>query len=94
MLVIYYTDRQNSVIGYHAVPESKTEDDVRKFVCNFNSVHYEKRSAHFVNLAPGSFEEFLFNELSARKEFEKELAQRIIEKEPTIVTEILAKLGK
>lgn len=94
MLVIYYTNAENRLLDHFAVAPGKTEDEVRKYVEKFNELHLNDRWAHYVNVEPGSFTEFLLNELQARRELEKEFAHRIIEKEPVIVTEILAKLGK
>ena len=94
MLVIYYTNSQNKLLDHFTVSPGKTEDEVHKYVEKFNELHLNDRWAHYVNVEPGSFTEFLLNELQARREFEKECAHRIIEEEPVIVTEILAKLGK
>lgn len=94
MLVIYYTNSENKILDYFAVASGKTEDEVRKYVEKFNNAHFGERWANYANFKSDSFEEFLFNELHTRRELEKEFAHRIIEKEPVIVTEILAKLGK
>ena len=89
MFVIYYTNSQNKLLDHFAVTPGKTEDEVRKYVEKFNELHLNDRWAHYVNVEPGSFAEF-----QARRELEKEFAHRVIEKEPAIVNEFLAKLGK